>query len=101
MQAELVIAKRHASAAEERHQQVVADLATATSELKEARSSYNKSVSGYKSIRVYLISDPAQHLACDTLCSLAKCLLPLRLIACVTWLDSAGVGACRDREEAE
>lgn len=45
MQAELVIAKRHASAAEERHQQVVADLATATSELKEARSSYNTSVS--------------------------------------------------------
>ena len=45
MQAELVIAKRHATAAEERHQQVVADLATATSELKEARSSYNKSVS--------------------------------------------------------
>lgn len=44
MQAELVIARRHATSEAERYQKIVADLATVNNELKQAQSSYNKSV---------------------------------------------------------
>lgn len=45
MQAELVIAKRHATTEAERYQKIVTHLATVNKELKQAQSSYNKSVS--------------------------------------------------------
>ena len=44
MQAELVIAKRHATTETERYQKIVTDLAAVNNELKQAQSSYNKSV---------------------------------------------------------
>ncbi|KAA6416807.1 MAG: hypothetical protein FRX49_13234 [Trebouxia sp. A1-2] len=44
LQAELVIARRHATSEAERYQKIVADLATVNNELKQAQSSYNKSV---------------------------------------------------------
>ncbi len=44
MQAELVIAKRHATTEAERYQKVLTDMATVNNELKQAQSSYNKSV---------------------------------------------------------
>ncbi len=44
MQAELVIAKKHATTEAERYQKIVTDLAAVNKELKQAQSSYNKSV---------------------------------------------------------
>ena len=44
LQAEIVIAKRHAEADASRHQKTVQDLATRSDELRQAQSSYNKSV---------------------------------------------------------
>lgn len=44
LQAELVIAKRHAEADTNRHQKTVQELASRTEELRQAQTSYNKSV---------------------------------------------------------
>lgn len=44
VQAEVVIARRHSDANAERHQKAVQDLASRADELKQAQTSYNKSV---------------------------------------------------------